>query len=620
MVNVLSAERLSKSFRDAWLFRDVSLGIAEGEKYGLVGVNGVGKTTLLRILAGKLAPDEGTVVVRQGVRVGILDQNPVVADDVAVRDLLFDEENEAGRVVKAYEEALARDISGEEMQQILQRMEELQLWGYESNVKEIIGKLGVPDLDAMYGSLSGGQKKRIHLARVLIAQPDLLILDEPTNHLDLEAIEWLEDYLSAAKVTFFMVTHDRYFLDKVATGILELDNGNLYSYPGNYADFLTRKAEREEAKKAEAARARNLLRKELEWMRRQPKARGTKSRARIAAIETLKEKASEGPAKKEIKLEVSASRQGGKILELEHIHKAYGDHVLIRDFSYVFKKGDRIGVIGRNGAGKSTFLDIITRRILPDKGMVVTGLTTRIGYFSQEATELNPAIRVIEEVRSIAEFITLKDGTNLSASRFLEQFNFPPEKQYTPIARLSGGEKKRLQLLKLLMGGPNFLVLDEPTNDFDIDTLNALGDFLENFGGCLVLVSHDRYFMDQLVDQLFVVAEGEITVFNGNYSDYRDWKAAQMKAEEAPVKPVRARPEASPSSSRKLSYREKKELEQLTVEIEELEREKAAIVELLSGGETDHRALLELSNKIRTLDEEIDARTERWLVLSEREG
>lgn len=620
MVNVLSAERLSKSFRDAWLFRDVSLGIAEGEKYGLVGVNGVGKTTLLRILAGKLAPDEGTVVVRQGVRVGILDQNPVVADDVAVRDLLFDEENEAGRVVKAYEEALARDISGEEMQQILQRMEELQLWGYESNVKEIIGKLGVPDLDAMYGSLSGGQKKRIHLARVLIAQPDLLILDEPTNHLDLEAIEWLEDYLSAAKVTFFMVTHDRYFLDKVATGILELDNGNLYSYPGKYADFLTRKAEREEAKKAEAARARNLLRKELEWMRRQPKARGTKSRARIAAIETLKEKASEGPAKKEIKLEVSASRQGGKILELEHIHKAYGDHVLIRDFSYVFKKGDRIGVIGRNGAGKSTFLDIITRRILPDKGMVVTGLTTRIGYFSQEATELNPAIRVIEEVRSIAEFITLKDGTNLSASRFLEQFNFPPEKQYTPIARLSGGEKKRLQLLKLLMGGPNFLVLDEPTNDFDIDTLNALGDFLENFGGCLVLVSHDRYFMDQLVDQLFVVAEGEITVFNGNYSDYRDWKAAQMKAEEAPVKPVRARPEASPSSSRKLSYREKKELEQLTVEIEELEREKAAIVELLSGGETDHRALLELSNKIRTLDEEIDARTERWLVLSEREG
>src|SRR5690606_35911029 len=329
---------------------------------------------------------------------------------------------------------------------------------------------------------------------------------------------------------------------------------------------------------------------------------------------------SEAPEKREIKLEMRTARQGGKILELEHIQKAYGDRVVIRDFSYVFKKGDRIGVIGRNGAGKSTLLDLITRAISPDKAMVVAGLTTQIGYFTQEATELNPAIRVIEEVRSIAEFITLKDGTSLSASRFLEQFNFPPEKQYTPIGRLSGGEKKRLQLLKLLMGNPNFLVLDEPTNDFDIDTLNALGDFLENFGGCLVLVSHDRYFMDQLVDQLFVVAEGEITVFNGNYSDYRDWKAAQMKAEEAPVKPVRARPEASPSSSRKLSYREKKELEQLTVEIEELEREKAAIVELLSGGETDHRALLELSNKIRTLDEEIDARTERWLVLSEREG
>lgn len=619
MVNLLSAERLSKSLRDAWLFRDVSLGIAEGEKYGLVGVNGVGKSTLLRILAGRLAPDEGAVVVRQGVRVGILDQNPAVADDLALRDLLFDEENEVGRVVKDYEEAVVREASGEEMQHLLQRMEELQAWSYESNVKEVVGKLGVPDLDTIYGNLSGGQKKRVHLAKVLISQPDLLILDEPTNHLDVDAIEWLEDYLSAAKVTFIMVTHDRYFLDKVATGILELDGGRLYSHSGNYAEFLTRKAEREEIKKAEAARARNLLRKELEWMRRQPKARGTKSRARIAAIETLKEKASGVPERREIKLEMNESRQGGKILELEHVRKAYGDKVIIRDFSYVFKKGDRIGVIGRNGAGKSTLLDVITRRSAPDKGMVVSGLTTRIGYFSQETAELNPAIRVIEEVRSIAEFITLRDGTSLSASRFLEQFNFPPEKQYTPIARLSGGEKKRLQLLKLLMGSPNFLVLDEPTNDFDIDTLNALGDFLENFAGCLVLVSHDRYFMDQLVDQLFVVADGEVSVFNGNYSDYRAWKTEQAKPVEMPDKPIRSRPEVPSSSPRKLSYKEKKELEQLTIEIEALEREKATVVELLSGGETDHRALLDLSNKIRTLDQAIENLTERWLVLSERE-
>ncbi|HEX7016070.1 MAG TPA: ABC-F family ATP-binding cassette domain-containing protein [Cyclobacteriaceae bacterium] len=619
MVNLLSAERLSKSLRDAWLFRDVSLGIAEGEKYGLVGVNGVGKSTLLRILAGRLAPDEGAVVVRQGVRVGILDQNPAVADDLALRDLLFDEENEVGRVVKDYEEAVVREASGEEMQHLLQRMEELQAWSYESNVKEVVGKLGVPDLDTIYGNLSGGQKKRVHLAKVLISQPDLLILDEPTNHLDVDAIEWLEDYLSAAKVTFIMVTHDRYFLDKVATGILELDGGRLYSHSGNYAEFLTRKAEREEIKKAEAARARNLLRKELEWMRRQPKARGTKSRARIAAIETLKEKASGVPERREIKLEMNESRQGGKILELEHVRKAYGDKVIIRDFSYVFKKGDRIGVIGRNGAGKSTLLDVITRRSAPDKGMVVSGLTTRIGYFSQQTAELNPAIRVIEEVRSIAEFITLRDGTSLSASRFLEQFNFPPEKQYTPIARLSGGEKKRLQLLKLLMGSPNFLVLDEPTNDFDIDTLNALGDFLENFAGCLVLVSHDRYFMDQLVDQLFVVADGEVSVFNGNYSDYRAWKTEQAKPVEMPDKPIRSRPEVPSSSPRKLSYKEKKELEQLTIEIEALEREKATVVELLSGGETDHRALLDLSNKIRTLDQAIENLTERWLVLSERE-
>jgi len=620
MVNLLSAERLSKSFRDAWLFRDVSLGIAQGEKVGLVGVNGAGKSTLLRILAGKLPPDEGTVVLRQGIRVGILDQNPEVPDAVMLRDLLFDEQNEIGQVVKSYEEALARDASGEEMQHILQRMEELQAWGYESTVKEIVGKLGIPDLETAYGNLSGGQKKRIHLAKVLIAQPDLLILDEPTNHLDVEAIEWLEEYLSSAKITFIMVTHDRYFLDRVATIILELDDGRLYSYPGNYANFLARKAEREEVRKAEAARARNLLRKELEWMRRQPKARGTKSRARIAAIEKLKEKAAEVPERREVKLEVNEARQGGKILELEHIHKAYGDKVIVRDFSYVFKKGDRIGVIGRNGAGKSTLLDVITRRVAPDKGMVVTGQTTRIAYFSQEIAGLNPALRLIEEVRSIAEFITLRDGTSLSASRFLEQFNFPPEKQYTPVARLSGGEKKRLQLLKLLMGSPNFLVLDEPTNDFDIDTLNALGEFFENFGGCLLLVSHDRYFMDQLVDQLFVVADGEVTIFNGNYSDYRDWKTTQAKAVETPTKPTRTIPEPSPAAPRKLSYREKRELEQLTEEIEALEKEKAEIVERLSGGETDHRALLELSNKIRTLDQEIEVRTERWMELSEREG
>ncbi|MFO7258125.1 MAG: ABC-F family ATP-binding cassette domain-containing protein [Bacteroidota bacterium] len=620
MVNLLSAERLSKSFRDAWLFRDVSLGIAQGEKVGLVGVNGAGKSTLLRILAGKLPPDEGTVVLRQGIRVGILDQNPEVPDAVMLRDLLFDEQNEIGQVVKSYEEALARDASGEEMQHILQRMEELQAWGYESTVKEIVGKLGIPDLETAYGNLSGGQKKRIHLAKVLIAQPDLLILDEPTNHLDVEAIEWLEEYLSSAKITFIMVTHDRYFLDRVATIILELDDGRLYSYPGNYANFLARKAEREEVRKAEAARARNLLRKELEWMRRQPKARGTKSRARIAAIEKLKEKAAEVPERREVKLEVNEARQGGKILELEHIHKAYGDKVIVRDFSYVFKKGDRIGVIGRNGAGKSTLLDVITRRVAPDKGMVVTGQTTRIAYFSQEIAGLNPALRLIEEVRSIAEFITLRDGTSLSASRFLEQFNFPPEKQYTPVARLSGGEKKGLQLLKLLMGSPNFLVLDEPTNDFDIDTLNALGEFFENFGGCLLLVSHDRYFMDQLVDQLFVVADGEVTIFNGNYSDYRDWKTTQAKAVETPTKPTRTIPEPSPAAPRKLSYREKRELEQLTEEIEALEKEKAEIVERLSGGETDHRALLELSNKIRTLDQEIEVRTERWMELSEREG
>lgn len=621
MVNYLSAERISKSFHDKWLFRDISLGIGQGEKYGLVGQNGTGKSTLLKILSGQLPPDGGDVVVREGLRMGVLAQQLTISNDTPVKDVLFSDDNEIARVVKDYEHALHHDVSPERMQDILERMEALHAWDYESKVQEIVGKLGVPDLDLSFGSLSGGQKKRIFLAKLLLGEPDLLIMDEPTNHLDLEAIEWLEGYLSSQQVTLIMVTHDRYFLDNVATEILELDRGALYRYKGNYAYFLTKKAEREEIHQAEVAKARNLLKKELEWMRRQPKARGTKAKYRIDAYEALKEKASREVQKQHLELEIREARQGGKILELINLKKSYGDKVIIRDFSYVFKKGDRIGVIGPNGAGKSTFLDILTQRIKPDSGDVIPGVTTKIGYFTQEAAGFNPENRMIEEIKSVAEFITLADGAQVSASRFLEMFLFPPEKQYNPIGKLSGGEVKRLQLLKLLITNPNFLVLDEPTNDFDIDTLNVLGDFLEKFGGCLILVSHDRYFMDQLVDQLFVIGEGEVKLFNGNYSDYRAWMDTQEEKKERKKPTSTPAPSASekPAAAR-LSFREKKELEHLTEDIARLEREKASMVAQLSSGETDHQKLLEWSTAVEKMTEEIDEKTMRWIELTDRDG
>jgi ATP-binding cassette subfamily F protein uup len=619
VVNYLSAENVSKSFHDRWLFRGISLGISQGEKYALVGQNGTGKTTLLKILSGELEPDTGNVVVRQGVRVGVLAQQLTVDERIAVKDVLFSQDNEIAAVVKDYEAAIRHDTAPERMQEILNRMEELHAWDYESKVNEVVSKLGVPELDVLFGTLSGGQKKRIFLSRLLLGEPDLLIMDEPTNHLDLEAIEWLESFLSAQQTTLIMVTHDRYFLDRVATEILELDRGQLYRYRGNYAFFLEKKSEREETHQAEVIKARNLLRKELEWMRRQPKARGTKAKYRVDAFHALKEKASQDLRKKGMELEIREARQGGKIMELVRVHKSYGDKEIIHDFSYVFKKKDRIGVIGSNGAGKSTFLDILTGRIKPDRGEVIPGLTTRFGYFMQDIAGLAPENRVIEEIKSVAEFITLSDGSQVSASKFLEMFLFPPEKQYNFIAKLSGGETKRLQLLKMLITNPNFLVLDEPTNDFDIDTLNVLGDFLEKFSGCLVLVSHDRYFMDQLVDQLFVIGSGTIGVFNGNYSDYREWQEAQAE----PVKEqkiVETQELAPTEQQRKHSFNEKREYERLAAEIESLEQEKAALINRLTLGSDDHHKLHEWSATIQRLDNEIDSKTLRWLELAERVG
>lgn len=622
-MNYLSAESVAKTFNDNWLFKDITLGIAQGEKLAMVGNNGVGKSTLLKILTGEIQPDGGKVSIRDGIKLGYLTQQHEVDGKITVKDLLFSDSNKVAAAVKEYEECIHHpDTTPERMQAALDKMEELKAWDYEAKATEIIDKLGVPDMDKKFGELSGGQKKRIFLAQLLLQEPDLIIMDEPTNHLDLSAIEWMENYLSGQNVTLIMVTHDRYFLDNVANEIIEIDRGQLFRYKGNYAYFLEKKAMREEILKVEVTKAKALLKKELEWMRRQPRARGTKSKYRVEAYYELKEVAGQDLKKDKLELEIKEARQGGKIMEVDHISKKFGNVPIVNDFSYVFKKQDRIGVVGKNGVGKSTFLDMLTGKTKPDSGEIWPGVTTKFGYFRQESIELNPNNRLIEEVKSIAEFITLADGSQVSASKFLDIFLFPPEKQYNYVNKLSGGEKKRLQLLKLLVTTPNFLILDEPTNDFDIDTLNVLEDFLEKFGGCLILVSHDRYFMDHLVDQLFVFeGDGEIEQFNGNYSDYRDREEAREEMKSAPKAaaapaPPAEKPKAT-SEKKKATYKEKQEYDKLQGEIDTLEARRVEVSNLLNGGTTDHAQLQKWGEEINQLNAAIDQKTARWIELSE---
>lgn len=616
-MNYLSAESLSKSFREAWLFKDLTLGISRGDKVALVGANGAGKSTLLKILTGQIQSDSGKVVLRDGIRAGYLQQTPNVPAETIVKSILFDESNKVAKVVSDYEDAIHDpNTSPERMQHLLEEMGELNAWDYDAKVQEITSKLGVPSLDMKFGELSGGQRKRIFLAQLLLSEPDLIVLDEPTNHLDLEAIEWLEKYLSGVNVTLIMVTHDRYFLDNVVNEIFELDRGKLYTYNGNYAYFLEKKSERETMLRLEVDKAKNLMRKELEWMRKQPKARGTKAKYRIDAFYELKEKASQNLKKDKMELDIQETRQGTKVLELHNISKSYNGASLIDNFSYVFKKQDRVGIVGKNGVGKSTFLNLITGKIKPDKGELIPGVTTKMGYFTQESVDLDPSHRVIEEVKAIAEFITLADGSSVSASKFLDLFLFPPEKQYTFIDKLSGGERKRLQLLKVLITNPNFMILDEPTNDFDIDTLNVLEEFLEKFGGCLLLVSHDRYFMDHLVEQLFVFeGDGKIRVFNGNYSDYRssidDGPEPEPEPEPEPVKQTKT------SSTKKSSFKEKKEYEDVQKEIETLEKEKKTVTEQLNDSSLSHQQLSDLGKRIQQIEKQLEQKTNRWLELDE---
>lgn len=622
-MNYLSAENIAKSFGDNWLFKNITFGLNKGDKVALIGTNGTGKTTFLNILAGLIPPDEGLVSLRKDIRLGYLDQSPTFDLEQPVMDVIFSSSNPTAEVVKRYEKALLEG-DDEALTEILGDMDSLKAWDFESKVKEILGRLGIHDTDKPFGTLSGGQKKRVALAKVLLEEPDLLILDEPTNHLDLTTVEWLENYLATQNTTLLVVTHDRYFLDKVCNLVVELDGGSAYPYKGNYSYFLEKKAEREEAEASEIDKARNLMRKELDWIRRQPKARGTKAKYRVDAFEDLKEKASQKKFDNQMELNVRATRLGSKIVELESVSKGFNNKQLIENFLYTFRKGDRIGIVGQNGMGKSTLLNMITGELRPDSGQVITGDTVQFGYYKQTELEFRDDQRVIDIVKDVAEVVRLGTGQTVTVSQFLQTFLFSPSKQYDFVAKLSGGEKRRLQLLLMLMKEPNFLILDEPTNDLDISSLNVLEEFLVNFPGCLMIVSHDRYFLDRLVDHLFVFeGEGKIKDFPGNYTDFREWQQEEelerKKSLAVPKKvaqPVKAEPVVAVAAKRKLSYKEQKELEDLPLEIEALEKTKAGLIENLNKGGS-HDDLIKWAKEIEQITESLNDKEMRWLELSE---
>ncbi|WP_316929879.1 ABC-F family ATP-binding cassette domain-containing protein [Sphingobacterium sp. T2] len=509
-MSIISTEQLGHSFNDRWLFKDLHFGLQKGDRVALVGINGTGKSTLLKLLAEEFPPQEGRVVKERGIRIGYLPQEPDFTGISTINDFIYSSENEQQQLIKEYEQLLeSKNIDTKKLEQLTDKITALDAWEYEQNIKTILSRLQITNFDQQISTLSGGQKKRLALAKLLIDEPDVYILDEPTNHLDIETIEWLEKLLTTGSKTVLLVSHDRYFLDNICTQIRELDKGKLYTYNGNYAYFLEKKAEREYNDILAAEKARNLLRKELEWMRRQPQARGTKAKARIDAFYDLEEK-SKGPrAQDKVQLSVKVSRQGSKILEVHNITKRFNEKTVIENFSYVFKKGDRIGLSGRNGSGKSTFLNLITNTLAPDEGSVVIGETTKFGYYKQGGLDFKDDEKVIDIVKSVADYIQMANGDIITASQLLTLFLFPPEKQHGLVKKLSGGEKKRLQLMRVLMANPNFLILDEPSNDLDIDTLNVLEDFLLSYSGVLILVSHDRYLIDKLTDQLFIFDDQE---------------------------------------------------------------------------------------------------------------
>ena len=625
-MNYLSVENLAKSYGIQVLFEGVNFGIERGQKMALVAKNGSGKTTLMRILAGLDEPDSGNVVFRKEIKTSYLDQNPVFTEGANIREVVNDPDLECVKAIKHYEACMADPNKADQFQDALDEMERLGAWDFESRMEQILGKLKITDLDKQIDQLSGGQKKRVALAKILIEEPDFIILDEPTNHLDLEMIEWLQEYLQKQNVTLFMVTHDRYFLDAVCNVILELDNQIIYRYKGNYAYYLEKKAEREESLEVSVGKAKNLMKKELEWIRRQPKARGTKSKARVDNFSNIKAEASQKVDKEKVELEIQVKRLGGKILELHKISKSYGELPIVNFFEYNFQRKERVGIIGKNGVGKSTFLNMLTGAELPDTGKVVKGDTVKFGYYRQDGMNLKEDKRVIEVVKDIAEVIPLSKGRKLTASQMLERFLFDKNSQWSLVSKLSGGERKRLYLLTLLMANPNFLILDEPTNDFDLVTLNVLEDFLDAYEGCIVMVSHDRYFMDRLVDHLFVFeGEGVIRDFPGNYTDYREFEKSNKKTvtkkEPTVLKEVIKKEVldvAVKDAPKKLSYQEKKEYEGIEGEIEKLEEEKEIIMAAFANSTIAADEMEKSSIRLGDLEKLIAEKTNRWMELAER--
>ena len=620
MSNFISAEQLGHSFQDNWLFKGLNLGLNAGQRMALVGVNGAGKSTLMKILSGKIQPQEGKVVGNKELRVGYLDQEPLFDAAQSIAEFIFSMDNVQQQLIRRYEELIEDPNADEtEIGKLTDELSNANAWEYEHTIRQILGTLGIHHYEQKIGTLSGGQKKRLALAKLLIDDPDVYILDEPTNHLDIDTIEWLEEFLRIGNKTILLVTHDRYFLDNVCNEVAELENGKVYTYKGNYSYYLEKKAEREAMDASSLEKNLNLLRKELEWMRRQPKARTTKSKSRIDSFYDLSEKTKNGPSKNSVELNVKIALQGNKIIELHHVDKSFDDKNIIHDFSYVFKKGDRIGVAGKNGMGKSTFLNLVTQQILPDKGKVIVGETTVFGYYEQKGLQFDESERVIDIVKNIAEYITMADGSTISASALLTRFLFPPAKQYGMVSKLSGGERKRLHLMRVLIKNPNFLILDEPTNDLDIDTLNVLEEFLLYFKGCILLVSHDRYLVDKLTDQLFIFeGEGNVRVYNGNYTDYRverdeaeDAKKAALKAEK--TKTMIA-PTPAPAAKTKLSYKEQKEIETLEKEIAELENKKAVLNEKMLS-ETGVDELIQLASDLAICAALLDEKEMRLLTL-----
>ena len=622
MVVYLQVEELTKSFGDLVLFDKISFGIAQGQRVGLIAKNGTGKTTLLNILAGREGYDAGRITFRRDLRVGYLEQAPHYPEQLTVLEACFYHGNSVVDLIREYEQCMETE-GNPGLDDLLERMEHAKAWDYERRAKQILSQLKIRDFDQPVGQLSGGQLKRVALANVLINEPDLLILDEPTNHLDLDMTEWLEGYLGRGNLSLLMVTHDRYFLDRVCSEILELDGQGVYSYKGNYAYYLQKRQERIEATNAEIARANNLYRTELEWMRRMPQARGHKARYREEAFYELEKVAKQRLYDKSVKLDVKAAYIGSKIFEADHLCKRFGDRVLLDDFSYIFSRYEKMGIVGDNGTGKSTFLKLLMGLEQPDSGTLDIGETVRFGYYSQEGLQFDEQMKVIDVVADIAEVIELGDGRRLTASQFLQHFLFSPETQHSYVYKLSGGERRRLYLCSVLMRNPNFLVLDEPTNDLDIVTLQVLEEYLQAFKGCVIVVSHDRYFMDKVVDHLLVFkGQGDIRDFPGNYSDYRDWKQAKEEHERQESKP---REEKKPlrtrtNEKRRLTFKERREMEQLEQDIAALEAEKKQIEEALCSGALSVDELTEKSKRLPLLNDELDEKSMRWLELSEVEG